>query len=296
MRESYAIRVYKQYFNFGSAHFLIFADGTREHLHGHNYQAQVKVEGALDDGDVVIDFIPFKPLVKALCDSLDHCTLLPRDNPFLEVSEEGDSVVGVGLAQPGDTVLLCTAAGRAIRFDEAAARAMGRTARGVRGIRLKAEDTVVGMVVASSDATVLTATARGYGKRTPLSDYPIKGRGGQGVINIRCSERNGNVVGASLCKEGDDVMYITQSGMIVRTEVGAISTMGRNTQGVRLVNLKADDELVAIEVVSEDDIEKYAMDAAGGGEGAAAPDAASPEAQAGDAPTEPEPEAPEGDE
>ena len=95
MRESYAIRVYKQYFNFGSAHFLIFADGTREHLHGHNYQAQVKVEGALDDGDVVIDFIPFKPLVKALCDSLDHCTLLPRDNPFLEVSEEGDSVVAL---------------------------------------------------------------------------------------------------------------------------------------------------------------------------------------------------------
>ena len=213
--------------------------------------------------------------------------------------EEDDSVVGVGLAQPGDTVLLCTAAGRAIRFDEAAARAMGRTARGVRGIRLKAGDTVVGMVVASSDATVLTATAKGYGKRTPLSDYPIKGRGGQGVINIRCSDRNGNVVGASLCKEGDDVMYITRSGMIVRTEVGAISTMGRNTQGVRLVNLKADDELVAIEVVSEDDIEKYAMDAAGGGEGATTPEAASPEGQAGDAPSEPEPEtpgAPEGDE
>jgi len=93
VRESYAIRVYKQYFNFGSAHFLIFVDGTREQLHGHNYQAQVKVEGSLDEGDVVIDFIPFKPLVKALCDSLDHCTLLPRDNPHLEVSEVDGSVI-----------------------------------------------------------------------------------------------------------------------------------------------------------------------------------------------------------
>ncbi|MDP6945362.1 MAG: 6-carboxytetrahydropterin synthase [Myxococcota bacterium] len=92
MRESYAIRVYKQYFNFGSAHFLIFSDGTREPLHGHNYQAQVKVEGNLDEGDVVIDFIPFKPLVKALCDALDHCTLLPRNNPYLEIIEHEDSI------------------------------------------------------------------------------------------------------------------------------------------------------------------------------------------------------------
>ena len=72
MRESYAIRVYKQYFNFGSAHFLIFADGTREELHGHNYQVQVKLEGAVIEGDLVVDFIPFKPVVKALCDELDH--------------------------------------------------------------------------------------------------------------------------------------------------------------------------------------------------------------------------------
>ena len=92
VRESYAIRVYKQYFNFGSAHFLIFADGTREPLHGHNYQAQVKVEGALDSGDVVIDFIPFKPLVKAICDALDHRTLLPRFNKHLELIETEESV------------------------------------------------------------------------------------------------------------------------------------------------------------------------------------------------------------
>jgi 6-pyruvoyltetrahydropterin/6-carboxytetrahydropterin synthase len=92
VEERYAIRVYKQYFNFGSAHFLIFADGSRETLHGHNYQVRVKVEGALTKGDLVVDFIPFKPLVKRLCDALDHVTLLPRDNPHLEVVEHADRV------------------------------------------------------------------------------------------------------------------------------------------------------------------------------------------------------------
>lgn len=92
MDERFAIRVYKQYFNFGSAHFLIFADGTRETLHGHNYQVQVKVEGAVVEGDIVVDFIPFKPLVKRLCDGLDHVTLLPRDNPHLEVIERGEQI------------------------------------------------------------------------------------------------------------------------------------------------------------------------------------------------------------
>ncbi len=196
--------------------------------------------------------------------------------------EEEDSVVGVGLSNPGDTVLLGTAQGRAIRFDEAAARSMGRTARGVRGIRLKTDDSVVGMIVADKDQTILTATEKGYGKRTPLEDYPIKGRGGQGVINIRCSDRNGGVLGVPICMEGDDVMFITASGMIVRTEVSAISTIGRNTQGVRLVNLKGDDGLVAAEVVSEADIEKYAVeitDAPADGEAPAADAApAAPEA------------------
>lgn len=92
MRESWAIRVYKQYFNFGSAHFLIFADGSREELHGHNYQVQVRVEGEVVEGDLVIDFIPFKPLIKSLCDELDHVTLLPRDNPHLRVEVFEDRV------------------------------------------------------------------------------------------------------------------------------------------------------------------------------------------------------------
>ena len=183
----------------------------------------------------------------------------PKRGGIWAIKLEGDDeVVGVGLVQPGATILLCTADGRAIRFDEAAARSMGRTARGVRGIRLLGEDRVIGMVVDAPGASILTATEKGYGKRTPLEDYPIKGRGGQGVINIRCSERNGKVVGVARCTEGDDVMFITEAGMMVRTGAGDISVIGRNTQGVRLVNLRDEDSLVAIEAVSEKDIEKYA--------------------------------------
>lgn len=174
------------------------------------------------------------------------------------VLDEGDAVVGVGLAKPGDTIVLCTRAGQAIRFDESAARRMGRTSRGVRGIRLRAGDEVIGMVVADPAATLITGAEAGYGKRTPIADYPIQGRGGQGVINIRTEGRNGRVVSVSLAHDGDDVLFITQTGMLVRTPVAEISSIGRNTQGVRLVNLKDGDKLVALEVVSEQDLERYA--------------------------------------
>ncbi len=174
---------------------------------------------------------------------------------------DDDTVVDVALSKPGDTILIATAGGKAIRFDEAAVRSMGRTSRGVRGIRLVGDDRVVGMVVADREADLLTATERGYGKRTPIEDYPIKGRGGQGVINIRTQGRNGPVIGTALCRDGDDAMFITQGGMIVRTPVAEISRMGRNTQGVRLVNLKEGDLLVALEVVDERDLERYAAEA-----------------------------------
>ena len=174
--------------------------------------------------------------------------------------EENDQVVGVALASPGDTLLLASRDGRAVRFDEQAVRAMGRSARGVRGIRLKEGDAVVGMaVVAAEDpgAYILTACERGYGKRTPLEEYPIKGRGGQGVINIRTQGRNGAVVSVRLCREADDVMFITEKGMIVRSRAADISSMGRNTQGVRLVNLKEDDRLVAAAIVAAEDLERF---------------------------------------
>ena len=184
----------------------------------------------------------------------------PKRGGIWAIRLEGDDeVVGVALTQPGDTIVLASATGRAIRFDEAAARQMGRTARGVRGIKLRGDDEVIGIVVAVPGATILTATERGFGKRTAIDDYPVKGRGGQGVINIRTGGRNGRAVSIALCREGDDAMFITASGMMVRSPAATISTMGRNTQGVRLVNLKEGDALVAMRVVSEADLEQYGL-------------------------------------
>ena len=169
---------------------------------------------------------------------------------------EGDELVSVGLARPGDSIIIGTARGKAIHFDEKAARSMGRQARGVRGIKLLRDDKVVDMLVAHDpEGTVLTACEKGFGKRTPVKDYPIKNRGGQGVINIKTTERNGLVVGLALCKEGDDVVLMTKSGMIVRSPVADMRPMGRNTAGVRIINLKEDDMLVGAEIVDASDLE-----------------------------------------
>jgi len=113
---------------------------------------------------------------------------------------------------------------------------------------------------------VLTACLNGYGKRTLLADYPIKNRGGQGVINIKATRRNGPVVEITLCRDGDDIMFITQSGMIVRSPVSDMRPMGRGTQGVRIVNLKTGDSLVAAEVVSAADIEDPSLEGAEAGD------------------------------
>ena len=209
------------------------------------------------------------------------------------VLEEGDEVVGVGLARPGASILLASAHGQAMRFDEAAARAMGRTSQGGRGIRRRANDRVVSMVVVGEGhegAFILTACQAGYGKRTPLDDYPTKGRGGLGVINIQAKPggRNGDVVGIRLCHDDDDVMYITAGGMIVRSPISDMRPMGRNVQGVRMVNLKNDDHLVAVEIVSRKDMEAYGMVEDGEEDEASAESGELPE-QAGESAT---PEAP----
>ena len=184
--------------------------------------------------------------------------------------DEDDELVAVGLSKPGDTIILGTANGKAIRFDEKAARAMGRTAHGVRGIKLKEGDKVVDMVVVTDpDATLLSACVNGYGKRTPMEEYPIKNRGGQGVINIRTTARNGPVVAIRRCEEGDDVMLISQGGMIVRSPIDDMRPMGRGTQGVRIVNLKNDDKLVAAEIIRAAD--KDMVDEEGDAEGLATP-------------------------
>jgi len=165
-----------------------------------------------------------------------------------------DEVVGVRLARPGDTIIVGTAKGQAIRFDEAAARAMGRTSRGVRGIKLRKDDHVIGMVVASDlDSTLITACEKGYGKRTPLEDYRLQKRGGQGVITIRTSARNGKVMRAAQVVDDDEVMLITDGGKVLRCPVKGISTMGRATQGVRVMNRSSGEKLASMARIAERD-------------------------------------------
>src|SRR4029077_4947167 len=143
--------------------------------------------------------------------------------------------------------------GWAIRFREENVRPMGRTARGVRGIKLRDSDEVVGMAVVPREgvATLLTVCEKGYGKRTPTADYPTKNRGGKGVITIKTSDRNGKVVGLRLVTDDDDLMLITDGGKLIRMPVAGIPTIGRNTQGVRLIRLETDEQVVAMERMAE---------------------------------------------
>ena len=167
---------------------------------------------------------------------------------------DNDDLVGVRITEGASDLLLGTRNGWAIRFREENVRPMGRTARGVRGIRLReGSDEVVGMAVIPREepATLLTVCERGYGKRTPTSDYPTKNRGGKGVITIKTSERNGKVVGLRLVTDEDDLMLITDGGKLIRMPVAGIPTIGRNTQGVRLIRLETDEQVVAMERMAE---------------------------------------------
>ncbi|HXI59818.1 MAG TPA: DNA gyrase subunit A [Polyangia bacterium] len=167
---------------------------------------------------------------------------------------DNDALVGVRITEGASDLLLGTRNGWAIRFREENVRPMGRTARGVRGIRLRdSGDEVVGMAVIPRDApaTLLTVCQKGYGKRTPTSDYPTKNRGGKGVITIKTSERNGKVVGLRIVTDEDDLMLITNGGKLIRMPVAGIFTIGRNTQGVRLIRLETDEQVVAMERIAE---------------------------------------------
>src|SRR5262249_40067779 len=150
-------------------------------------------------------------------------------------------------------ILLGTASGYAIRFEEQKVRPMGRPARGVRGISLREGDEVVGMAVLTpgGGGTLLTGWQRGFGKGTPTTDYPVKGRGGLGVITIKTTERNGKVVGVRVATDQDDLMVITSGGKIIRMPVGGIPTIGRNTQGVRLIRLDEGETVATLERLAE---------------------------------------------
>ncbi|MFT6318946.1 MAG: DNA gyrase subunit A, partial [Candidatus Azotimanducaceae bacterium] len=168
--------------------------------------------------------------------------------------EDTNTLVGVALTMGDSDVMLFTSGGKAIRFKESDVRAMGRTARGVRGIKLKQGQALISLIIPQPDAELLVASERGYGKRTSVEEFSVIGRGGQGVISIKISDRNGPVVGVLQIHGGDEVILISDQGTLVRIRGDDVSTQGRNTQGVRLINLASDEHLVGLARVAEADI------------------------------------------
>jgi DNA gyrase subunit A len=168
--------------------------------------------------------------------------------------EDDNTLVGASLTQGDSDVMLFTSGGKAIRFAEADVRAMGRTARGVRGIKLKREQSLIALIIPQPGAELLIASENGYGKRSSIDDYSVIGRGGQGVICMKVSDRNGPVVSVIQIYRGDEVILISDQGTLVRIRGEEVSTQGRNTQGVRLINLVKDESLVGLARVEEADL------------------------------------------
>ncbi|MCK3657420.1 DNA gyrase subunit A [Pasteurellaceae bacterium Pebbles2] len=210
----------------------------------------------------------------------------PRSNGIIAVNlRDEDELIGVDITDGSNEIMLFSSQGRVVRFAESAVRAMGRTATGVRGIKLaltndlsddesaveienvsddNAEETldlnidkVVSLVVPKNDGAILTATQNGYGKRTKLDEYPTKSRNTKGVISIKVSERNGKVVAATQVEETDQIMLITDAGTLVRTRVSEVSIVGRNTQGVRLIRTAEDEHVVSLERLAEPEEDEF---------------------------------------
>ncbi|KIH77657.1 DNA gyrase subunit A [Geoalkalibacter ferrihydriticus] len=182
----------------------------------------------------------------------------PRAGGIIALTiDEGDRLIAARLTDGSQDIILASRTGKSIRFPEADARPMGRTARGVRGMMLEGDDLVIGMetVTDATAATLVTVTENGYGKRTNLDEYRVQSRGGKGIITIKTSERNGKVVDIKLCEEDSDLMFITDRGKVLRTSVGHLSVIGRNTQGVRLMVLEPGERVVAVAKLAEKDEE-----------------------------------------
>ncbi|WP_301179004.1 DNA gyrase C-terminal beta-propeller domain-containing protein, partial [Comamonas thiooxydans] len=188
----------------------------------------------------------------------------PRKAGIIAVGlDEGDYLIGAALTDGKHDVMLFSDGGKAVRFDENDVRPMGRNARGVRGMNIEEHQNVIAMLVAEADdgtgnvvagsQSVLTATENGYGKRTAISEYTRHGRGTKGMIAIQQSERNGKVVAATLVAPEDEIMLITDTGVLVRTRVAEIRELGRATQGVTLINLDEGAKLIGLQRIVEND-------------------------------------------
>ncbi|MCL1137246.1 DNA gyrase subunit A [Shewanella pneumatophori] len=208
----------------------------------------------------------------------------PRANGIIAVNlKDGDQLIGVDITDGNDDIMLFSNEGKVVRFNEKARssetgevkidpetgeevialRAMGRTATGVRGIKLEDGQTVVSLIVPKGEGAILTVTENGYGKRTELSEYPAKSRGTKGVVSIKVSERNGAVVGAVQVGSNDEIMLISNKGTLVRTPAEGVSTIGRNTQGVTIIRTAEDEKVVGLQRIDEIQVPEAELDADG---------------------------------
>ena len=183
----------------------------------------------------------------------------PRSSGLIALGlDEGDTLVGAQITDGDRQVMLLSSAGKAIRFEETDVRQMGRTARGVRGMKLQEGQQVISLIIPEDEAQILTASENGFGKRTCVEDFRITGRGGQGVISMQCTGRNGSLVGAIQVQDGEEVMLISDQGTLVRTRVDEISVMSRNTQGVTLIKVQEGEKLVGVARVEEPESDETA--------------------------------------
>jgi DNA gyrase subunit A len=190
----------------------------------------------------------------------------PRPSGIIAIRlNDGDEVIGVRLTDGQQEVILSTRQGQAIRFQEVDVRPMGRVAAGVRGIQLEEGDEVVSVDVVDLEATLLAVAEKGYGKRTTMDEYRIQSRGGKGIITMRVTDRIGQVVGVRMVKDEDDLMLITDIGKVIRTPVRGISVIGRNTQGVRLIDLSEGEKVVGIACVAQEPEQAVVEDEENGG-------------------------------
>ena len=210
----------------------------------------------LGEGETISTYVPVKSfegfLVMATKKGIVKKTALeefsrPRKGGIIAISlKNNDELIHVCKTTGENKLIIATRNGIAVKFSEKDVRNMGRSAAGVRGIRLKNEDYVIGMVLAKDDRTLLTITGKGYGKKTPILEYRLINRGGSGVINIKCTDKNGKVVEVKSVTDKDELILISKKGIIIRVAVKDISTIGRATQGVKVMKLSEGDEVVSI--------------------------------------------------
>ncbi|MBU0806608.1 MAG: DNA gyrase subunit A [Gammaproteobacteria bacterium] len=211
----------------------------------------------------------------------------PRSSGLIALKlDEDDTLISAAVTDGAREVMMFSDGGKVIRFKESKVRTMGRTARGVRGMRLPEGQEIISMLIPEAGAQILTASERGYGKRTAMEEFPRRGRGGQGVIAMVSNERNGKLVGAVQVLEGEEIMLISDQGTLVRTRVSEVSSLGRNTQGVTLIKLAKDETLVGLERVQEPSAEddEELLDGEEAVEGVVEDANAAPEAAADESP------------